>query len=64
VANLQGLGASKVSEAQNDDLKFSEVMKNISNNFLGYLKNKPLEIKKLRVLEIYRYLYRFSFVRC
>jgi len=30
---------------------------------MGYLKNKPLEVKKLRVLEIYRYLYRFSFVR-
>ena len=56
-------------EIQNDVLvltpeeKSEKVIKKISNNFLGYLKNKPLEIKKMRVLEIYRYIYRFSLYR-
>ena len=35
----------------------------IDNSFLGHLKKKSLEMKKIRVLEIYRYLYRFSYFR-
>jgi len=30
------------------------------NDFLGFLKGKEKEVKKLRVLEIYRYLHRIS----
>ena len=40
-----------------------KVIDKVDNNFLTYLKGRPVEIKKLRVLEIYRYLYRFSFLR-
>jgi hypothetical protein len=32
----------------------------ISDDFLGYLKDYTAEIKKVKVLEIYRFLYRFS----
>lgn len=32
----------------------------ISTDFLGSLKNKTLEVKKIRILDIYRYFYRFS----
>ena len=46
-----------------DQDKILLVSKKINKHFLGYLKNKPVEIKKMRVLEIYRYLYRFSFFR-
>ena len=53
----------EIGENPCNNKKFEKVVKNINNHFLGYMKNKPLEIKKLRVLEIYRYLYRFSFVR-
>ena len=35
-------------------------MKYIDNDFLGHLKGKSQEIKKIKVLEIYRYLFRFS----
>jgi len=34
--------------------------KYFSNDFLGYLKGKPIDIKKLKVLEIFRYLHRIS----
>lgn len=40
-----------------------KVIESINDHFLGYLKDRPIEIKKLRVLEIYRYLYRFTFLR-
>jgi hypothetical protein len=40
-----------------------KVIDKINNHFLGYLQDRPIEIKKLRVLEIYRYLYRFTFLR-
>ena len=63
VAKLQcGLHES-ISMLETTDMKIQNVIKSIDNHFLGYLKNKPPEIKKLRVLEVYRYLYRFSFVR-
>jgi len=32
----------------------------ISNDFLGYLKNKTVENKMVRVLQIYEYLFRFA----
>lgn len=34
--------------------------KYFANDFLGVLKGKKTEVKKLRVLEIYRYLHRIS----
>ena len=46
-----------------DEEKVEKVTMKIKKNFLGYLKNKPIEMKKMRVLEIYRYIYRFSFFR-
>ena len=33
------------------------------NDFLGHLKGKDTEVKKMKVLEIYRYLFRFSIER-
>ena len=45
------------------DFESKVILKLIKNDFLGYLKKKSLEIRKLRVLEIHRYLYRFSFVK-
>ena len=32
----------------------------IRDDFFGHLKGKPLELKKIRILSIYRYLYRFA----
>lgn len=37
-----------------------DLYKFISTDFLGSLKNKTLEVKKIRILDIYRYFYRFS----
>ena len=33
------------------------------NDFLGHLKGKDIEVKKMKILEIYRYLFRFSIER-
>ena len=41
----------------------SEILEGVSNDFLGYLTGKKLEIKKIKILEIYRYFFRFSFER-
>lgn len=35
----------------------------VDKTFFGHLKKKSYEMKKIRVLEIYRYLYRFSYIR-
>ena len=50
-----------VSKTQSDSISNEEceakILSSISNDFLGYLKDKPLEIKKIRVLQIYEYLF-------
>ena len=32
----------------------------ITDDFMGYLKDQSMELKKIKILEIYRHLYRFS----
>ena len=60
---------SLVNETSNDfnimDIRLAQKiyrsLKNyISDDFLGHLKNMSSETKKVKVLEIYRFLYRFS----
>ena len=41
----------------------SEILEGVGNDFLGYLAGKKLEIKKIKILEIYRYFFRLSFER-
>lgn len=41
-------------------MQFEDIISLVSNDFLGYLKNKSLKVKKVQVLRIYRYFYRFS----
>ena len=39
---------------------FRAIQSTISNDFLGHLKDLNAEAKKVKVLDIYRFLYRFS----
>ena len=41
----------------------ADILKGVGNNFLGYLEGKKLEIKKVKILELYRHFFRFSFER-
>ena len=43
--------------------KVEQIIKIIDTSFFGLLKKKSIQMKKIRVLEIYRYLYRFSYLR-
>ena len=46
----------------NDEDK-NEICSYIKNDFMGLYKNNSLEAKKLGILEIYRYFFRFSIER-
>ena len=54
---------SKKCKIDEIDYQCKGIFNLIKNDFLGYLRQKRIEIRKLKVLEIYRYLYRFSFVK-
>ena len=44
---------------ENTNKQKTDISKLITNDFFGLLKDKPIEIKKMKVLEIYRYIFRF-----
>ena len=46
-----------------DEYNSYNIFKYITNDFLGLFKHKPKEIKKLRILENYRYFHGFSIER-
>ena len=39
------------------------ILNYITNDFLGYLKHNKLIEKKIKILEIYRFFFRFSLVK-
>jgi len=45
------------------DLEVDDILKYTGNDFLGHLKNKSLDEKKLAIIKIYKFFYGFSFER-
>ena len=47
-------GLNRPTVKENED-----IYRYIDSDFLGHLKGKTIEVKKMKVLEIYRYFFRF-----
>lgn len=50
----------KQKKSTEDSHPINDMGSYLTNDFYGYLDGKPLNLKKLKTLEVYRYFYRFS----
>ena len=48
-------------EKENKEKEHDDALEQyVCNDFLGYLKDKQLIVKKMRIIYYYRYFYRFT----
>ena len=58
LSSNQGEGDQEIKNEQLQN--YTDLVKYARNDFFGYLKDKSVEARKLKVLNIYKYYYRFT----
>lgn len=53
--------AGKDQDDNQEFCKNNKVIKHIKNDFFGFLKGKSVEQRKICVLNIYKYFFKFTF---